>query len=74
MRMLSVPEGTWSGASGVPAPHLMRAERGRVPASRSAAQRCLNRSQRTRLKISRHENVLRLVTAYDGDASLRPQT
>ena len=28
MRMLSVPEGTWSGASGVPAPHLMRGERG----------------------------------------------
>ena len=24
----SVPEGTWSGASGVPAPHLMRGERG----------------------------------------------
>ena len=36
MRMLSVPEGTWSGASGVPAPHLMRGERGSVPASRSA--------------------------------------
>jgi hypothetical protein len=35
MRMLSVPEGTWSGASGVPAPHLMRGERGSVPASRS---------------------------------------
>ena len=27
MSMLSVPEGSWSGASGVPAPHLMRGER-----------------------------------------------
>ena len=34
--MLSVPKGTWSGASGVPALHLMRAERGSFPASRSA--------------------------------------
>jgi len=36
MRTLSVPEGTWSGASGVSAPHLMRGERGSVPASPSA--------------------------------------
>ena len=36
MSMLSVPEGTWSGASGLlPVLHLMRGERGSVPASRS---------------------------------------
>ena len=69
MSMLSVPEGSWSGTSDVPAPHLMRAERGRVPASRSAAQKCLNVSERTRQEISRGENVLRLVTAYDGERS-----
>ena len=66
MSMLSVPEGSWSGASDVPAPHLMRAERGRVPASRST-RRDVCRADAT--KISRRENVLRLVTAYDRDAS-----
>ena len=34
--MLSVPEGWWSGGCGVPALHLKRGERGRVPASRRA--------------------------------------
>ena len=34
MSMLSVPEGSWSGTSGVPAPHLMRGERGRFNAFR----------------------------------------
>ena len=33
------------------------------------AQRSLNVAQQTRQKISRHENVLRLVTAYDRDVS-----
>ena len=53
MSMLSVPEGTWSGASGVPAPHLMRAERGSFPASRSAL-RDLNVKQLTRRKNLAH--------------------
>jgi hypothetical protein len=34
--VLSVPEGWWSGGCGVPALHLKRGERGRVPASRRA--------------------------------------
>ena len=33
------------------------------------AQRSLNIGQRTRQKISRHENVLRLVTGYDRERS-----
>ena len=33
------------------------------------AQRSLNVAQRTQQKISRHENVLRLVTAYDRAAA-----
>ena len=33
------------------------------------AQRCLNVKQLTRQKISRGENVLRLVTVYDREAS-----
>ena len=72
MRMLSVPEGTWSGASGVPTPHLIDAW-GAWQRSRFAerVERSLNVAQRTRPKISRDENVLRLVTAYDRDASRR---
>ena len=35
--VLSAPEGWWSGGCGVPALHLKRGERGRVPASRRAA-------------------------------------
>ena len=41
MSMLSVPEGTWSGASGLRAPHLMRGERGSVPASRERLESCV---------------------------------
>jgi hypothetical protein len=65
MRMLSVPEGTWSGTSGVPAPHLMRGERGSVPASRSAWRdfECWSADA---TEISRREKRAFFVTVYDG--------
>ena len=65
MRMLSVPEGTWSGASGVPAPHLMRGERGSVPASRSARREifeCWSADATENLATRKRAF---LVTAYD---------
>ena len=65
MRMLSVPEGTWSGASSVPAPHLMRGERGSVPASRSAWRDFECWSADATRKSRDAKNVLFLVTAYD---------
>ena len=65
IRMLSVPEGSLEWAVAHPAcllAHLMRGERGRVPASRrpEREQRSLNVCQRGRdQKSTRDENVLR---------------
>ena len=43
--MLSVPEGWWSGRCGVPALHLKRGERGRVPARRVPARFAARRAK-----------------------------
>ena len=70
MSMLSLPEGTWSGASGLPAPHLMRAERGSFPASRSALSEIFELlSGRDSKNLAHTKTALFGKSAYDREAS-----
>ena len=63
--MLSVPEGWWSGGCGVPALHLKRGERGRVPASRrayGALRDCLKKWPTTLRASGERKKRLRLAS------------
>ena len=68
-----VPEGRSRGASGLPARQLKRGERGSVPAS-AFARRAMPRDlfecwSMVSGRDKKHENLLRLVTAYDRERS-----
>ena len=60
--VLSVPEGWWSGGCGVPALHLKRGERGRVPALRGALRELCEKAANAIASWARGKKLLRLAS------------